>query len=42
MTEKERHEAEIRSIMAAIAPKTEEEPVEKPAKKQAKKTKEAK
>ena len=42
MTEKERHEAEIRSIMAAIAPKAEEEPAEKPAKKQTKKTKEAK
>ena len=41
MTDNERREVEMRSIMAAVAPKaekTEEKAEEKPAKKQTKKT----
>ena len=38
MTETERREAEIRSIMAALAPKEEPKAEKKPAKKQTKKT----
>ena len=39
MTDNERREAELRSIMSAVAPKTEKKPEKKPAKKQTKKAK---